>query len=122
MSADITGDGKINENDINSMVNYIVYGRFNKNKEMQEREVVPVKGPKIEVVSGMEGVQGRYISNVTVKISQEKQQAKVAKTMYTIMGTKTTEEIEIEEEEQIELTQAGVYKITSYNYALEGNK
>ena len=116
LSADVTCDGNIDEKDINSIVEYLVYGK------LEIKAVEPIKAPTIEMVSGKEVTNGRNISSVTVKIRQEQEEAKTEKTMYKITGTKTIEEQEVGKEKEIQLTEGGIYRITSYTYGNDGNK
>ncbi len=117
IAADVTFDGEINEKDIHTIINYILYG------ELQVKQVSPVISPKVEVISGIEAEKGRYLSNVTVKVTQENKETQTAKTIYEVTGSKTIEEKEINnKQEEIKLTEAGIYKITSYTYGVDGNK
>lgn len=117
LSADVNCDGKIDEKDVRSIVNYIVYGK------LETKEVEPVVAPKVEVVSGKQTEEGNYIARATIKITQENEESKTEKTIYEITGSETIEETEIiNQEEMIELAGNGVYKITGYTYGKDGNK
>ena len=117
ISADVNFDKEINEKDIRMIINYILYG------ELHVKEVERVIAPKTEVISGLEVEEGRYLSTVTVRITQQNEETKTAKTTYEITGTKTTQEKEINnKQEEVLVAEAGVYKITSYTYGIDGNK
>ena len=117
ISADVTCDGKIDIKDIESMMMYIVFG------DLQTEKVEQVKGPQIQIIQGSETeTKGWYNSNVKLKITEENEKEKTAKTIYKITGTKEQEYIEVDKEAEIELKEEGVYKVTAYTYGVLGNK
>ncbi len=117
LSADVTYDGNIDETDINSMINYIIEG------QLEERKVETVLPPKVEVIEGTNLEGEIYISSVRIRVAPENDETKTAKTVYEIAGTKKLEEKELaSKEEEIELIEPGVYKVTGYTYGMEGNK
>lgn len=132
---DVNKDGKVNEVDISkivrkeikdeisekaskfgtdNIVNKIVFGKY-------EFEPIPeVLAPEIQVIDGSLGENEWYTSSIKLKIiAKEKNQLK---TVYKIKGTKETPITQIEENDTIELTKDGVYKIVAYTYGKEGNR
>ena len=116
ISADVTCDGNIDEKDIKSIIKYIVFGKLSVDG------VETVKAPSVEVIEGNSVAEGRYNTNVKIKVAQKNEEEKSLKTIYKISGTKQQEEKQINKEEVLELVDEGVYKITSYTYGKLGNK
>ena len=116
-SADITCNRLIDDEDIKSIIRYIVYD------ELEIPTVKKVESPKIEVIEGKIGSDGKYVGKVKIKITQQNKKEDTEKTIYKITGTKEKEYTLIESESQeIELSGEGIYKITSYTYGKLGNK
>ena len=97
-----------------NIVNKIVFGKY-------EFEPIPeVLAPEIQVIDGSLGENEWYTSSIKLKIiAKEKNQLK---TVYKIKGTQETPITQIEENDTIELTKDGVYKIVAYTYGKEGNR
>lgn len=115
VSADVTGDGKIDGSDIRSLIDYIVFGRL-------EVEPIPsVESPKVEVIRGEEK-EGYYITDVGVKITEQNAKEKTDKTVYKITGTKEKSVTQIEDGSVVELNEDGIYKISAYTYGKLGNR
>ena len=113
-TADITGDGEIDLVDVNRLINYIVYGKW------EYTEVKTPEAPKIEVISEDENA-GCYIGKVEVKIEPNSIE-EGQRTIYKITGDKTQEETEIKRGEKITLEEEGDYLITAYTYGKAGNR
>lgn len=112
---DMNVDGEENEKDVETSVRYILYGELN----------IPsfdkVKEPKIEVVGGkFNNVIDAYEDTIKIKISKQDENA--VSTMYKIDGTRTKGYMKIDEDEVVELSENGVYKISAYNYGVAGNR
>lgn len=116
-SADVTCNRLIDDEDAKSIIRYIVYD------ELEIPAVKKVESPKIEVVEGKTGSDGKYVGTVKIKITEQNKKEETKKTIYKITGTKEQEYTQIEaSEEEIELSGEGIYKITSYTYGKLGNK
>ena len=114
-AGDINGDGELNLVDINKIINYIVYGTWN----YDERSMP--NAPEIEVISSKVLEEDYYEGEVIFKVIEDKT-TKNSKTTYKITGSKTQEETEISEEEEITIKGEGSYLITAYTYGVEGNR
>lgn len=116
-SADITCDKTVDDEDIKDMIRYIVYD------EIDIPLAEKVEAPKIEVIQGDLGNDGKYVGSVKLKITELNKKEDTLKTIYKITGTKTVDYIELEgTEQEIEITGEGIYKITSYTYGTLENK
>ena len=114
-SADMNNDNNINIIDITILIRYVVYG------ELDIPENQKIASPTIEVVSGTEGNNDWYTSNVEIKIKPNAESEIIGKTTYKIFGSKEVEETEIAENETITLEQ-GTYLISAYTYSKSGFK
>ena len=114
-SGDITGDKNIDEKDIGTLTNYIVFDKLDKN------EIKEVKSPKVEVVEGIEE-DGYYRNDVKIKITEENKENETEKTVYKIIGSKEVEVQKIENGGILTLSEDGIYKISAYTYGIDGNR
>lgn len=114
-SADFNNDNKLSIIDITILIRYIVYG------ELDIPENQAVASPEIEVVSGTEGTNDWYTSNVGIRITPKADESIIDRTTYKISGTKQVEETEIAANETITLEQ-GTYQISAYTYSKDGFK
>lgn len=114
-SADFNNDNNLSIVDITILIRYIVYG------ELDIPENQTVASPEIEVVSGTEGTNDWYTTNVGIKIIPKADAGIIDRTTYKISGTKQVEETEITENEIINLEQ-GTYQISAYTYSKDGFK
>ena len=121
-SANTTCDENVDIEDVNSVIDYIVWDR------LEIPEVDKIESPKVEVIEGDEGLDGKYTNGAKVKITQVNDAEKTLKTVYKI--TKIINgEIQAGEykeingtEEVIDLQEDGIYKITAYTYGTKENK
>lgn len=114
-SADLNNDNKVNTIDITIMIRYIVYG------ELDIEEASQVKSPTIEIISGTQGTNDWYTSNVELRIIANEDNVNIDKTTYKISGSKQVAETEIKAGETINLEQ-GTYQISAYTYSKSGFK
>ncbi len=114
-SADLNNDKQINIVDITILIRYTVYG------ELEIPENQEIKSPTIEIVSGTQGNNDWYTSNVSLKITPNIEENFLEKTTYKISGDKSQEETEIDSNQVITLEQ-GKYSITAYSYGKSGFK
>lgn len=114
-SADLNNDKQINIVDITILIRYTVYG------ELEIPENQEIKSPTIEIVSGTQGNNDWYTSNVSLKITPNIEENLLEKTTYKISGDKSQEETEIDSNQVITLEQ-GKYSITAYSYGKSGFK
>lgn len=115
-SADFNLDNKINHIDITILIRYEVYG------ELEIKENKEIESPNIEIVSGTEGTNGWYTSEVKFKVlANEADSSKIEKNTYKISGTKEVKETEITESDIVTLPK-GIYQITAYSYTKTGFK
>ena len=115
-AGDIVVNGEIDREDIDWMIEYLVFGRGNIENPNQ------VESPKVEVIDGDQDLDRDYKTDVTVKITEQNISSQTEKTVYKISGDMETEYTVIPENGEITLTQDGIYKITAYTYGIEGNK
>ncbi|HBC84677.1 MAG TPA: hypothetical protein DCZ30_04490, partial [Clostridiales bacterium] len=116
-SADITCDKTVDDEDIKHIIQYIVYDK------LQIPEVKKVQSPKIEITQGDIDADGKYSGSVKLKITQLNKKENTKKTIYKITGSKIQDYIEIDgEEQEIELSGEGIYKVTAYTYGELENK
>jgi len=113
LCADINKDGNVNQIDLNLLINYVVFGRLNVG------EIRMPKSPLIQVATGKLADNGWYTTNVKIRITEMETEDK-EKTTYKIDGPIQVEETTIPENEDIELKEDGIYKITSYTYSKDG--
>ena len=115
-AADLNNDNILNHVDITLLIRYIVFG------ELDIEENREISSPRIEIISGTEGENEWYISDVKFRvICTEIATDKIEKTTYKISGSNTITETEINENEEITLTQ-GTYYISAYTYGKQGFK
>ena len=115
-SGDMNRNGKIDKDDVESIIEYIVYGKLETNK------FATILKPEIKVTSGNFKVD-RYDSNVEIEITQKDENGQ--RTVYKVTDSNESEDgqyIEIENRESIKIEKDGIYKITAYTYGAEGNK
>jgi len=116
ISADITGDDKVDQRDVTALIRYIVFGDF------VLSDVKRPKAPSIDILTGTEGENGWYTSDVEVQITpRETEGVVLGKTTYTILGNTPVEETTIAEGETITLGE-GVHQIICYTYSEDGVK
>ncbi len=84
-------------------------------------ESTEVEKPSIEIVSGTEGDNGYYRSNVKLMITQINTE-NLNTIKYKLEGAMTSEEKEIENGDTIEITEEGVTTITVASYDNTNNK
>ena len=114
-SADFNNDNNLSIVDITILIRYIVYG------ELDIPENQTVASPEIEIVSGTEGTNDWYTTNVGVRIIPKADESITDRTTYKISGSKQVEETEITGNEIITLEQ-GTYQISAYTYSKDGFK
>lgn len=114
-SADMELDGKINKQDVNASINYIVYG------DLEIPEFAPVKAPLIEVISGTynENIEA-YEDDIEIRITTTQENA--LKTVYKVVGTVDTEYKEIISGDTVIIKSNGMYGIKAYTYGELGNR
>ena len=79
--------------------------------------------PKVEIISGTEGINNWYWSNVVVKVTEGTDyQSGVARTTYTLSGATTQAETTIANNGTITISNDGITTITAYTYDNAGNK
>lgn len=116
LSADITGDDKVDQRDVTALIRYIVFGDF------VLSDVKRPKAPSIDVVEGVEGEDDWYTSDVEIQIlPRETEGVVLGKTTYTILGDEPVEETTITAEETITLGE-GIHQIICYTYSEDGVK
>ncbi len=117
LSADMNMDGKVDIIDLTNLIRYIVFGK------MDVVTQVPVGSPTIYILNETEGVDDWYSSDVIFRIEKDTtSKIEILKNMYEITGTMTQAEREIGENEEITLTENGIYSITAYSYSIYGIK
>ena len=115
-SGDMNRNGKIDKDDVESIIEYIVYGKLETNK------FATILKPEIKVTSGNFKVD-RYDSNVEIEVTQKDENGQ--RTVYKVTDSNESEDgqyIEIENRESVKIEKDGIYKITAYTYGAEGNK
>ena len=116
-SADITCDKNIDDKDISSSIQYIVYNK------LEIPEVKKVESPKIEVTEGEKFGEDRYTGKVKIQIEQINKKEESKKTVYKVTGDKVTGYVELQgEKAEITLDKEGIYKVTAYTYGKLDNK
>lgn len=116
LSADITGDDKIDQRDVTALIRYIVFGEFNIS------DVKRPKAPSIEIITGTAGENEWYTSDVEVQITANETEGIVlGKTTYKVLGDTPIEETEITSGETVTLGE-GIHQIICYTYSEEGVK
>lgn len=113
-SADVNCNNEIDEKAVKSIINYIVFGDLN------IPEVNIVEKPSIEVIDGKLNSNTVYISDVTIKITENDEDA--LETIYKITGDKQQDYKTALNGEEVVLSDNGMYKITAYTYGKLGNK
>ncbi len=83
--------------------------------------------PTYEIMQGNKEQEGNewYNGNVTLKVLQGTTDlggSGIARTTYKIEGHINTEEVNIADQGTINITEDGIYNITTYNYDVAGNK
>lgn len=117
ISADINGDEKVNQQDVSLCIKYVVYGK------LEIGELTKPTAPTISFVSGTEGENGWYTSNVVLKVTEPKtSQVPISNMTYEIIGTVNKEESTIKNEELITIEQEGIYEIKCYSNTKAGVK
>lgn len=125
ISADLTVDNKINREDVNKSVKYIVYG------ELEIPEFDSVAAPTIEVIEGNYDSEDEcYTTDVKVKVTETATNG--IKTQYKVENSKgemvpyteisRTEATNGKYEVVLELAKDEVYKISAYTTGELGNR
>lgn len=112
-SADITCNKEIEENDVKSAVQYIVFGNI------EAPKVEKIEAPSLTVVEGHKNENGSFIGSTKVKLTQNDENG--VKNTYRILKYQE-EYLEISTEGIIELNETGVYTIVAYTYGELNNK
>ena len=113
-AADILFDQKINQIDITALIRYIVY------HDLNFAEIERPAKPEIEIISGEQGQEDWYTSDVEIQITENQEsEVKIGKTIYEIKGI---EEGVIKQSKEINLTQEGEFQIIAYSYSNIGVK
>ena len=114
-AADITIDNSMTMDDVDALVEHILYSNLN------IPEFDNVVEPKIEIVGGtFNNKIDAYEDNVTIKITA--QDSNATRTKYKIEGTNTKEYTVIESGDTFEIEENGVYKVSAYSYGVLGNR
>lgn len=133
VEGDVNKDGKVNSIDITKIIrnelddisiraktsidnisNYIVFGNLDIDS------VDEVKSPTIEILSGTQGENDFYTTDVSFKININDNNS--TKTVYKIFGSLEQDVTEINNDEVFNLNEDGVYKIVAYSYGKLGNR
>ena len=136
LSADMNFDGKIDNNDVQASVRYIVYGTYNIYEQTVAEDIRNVQQPKIEVVAGKFNEKlNSYTSEVTIRITETDKNA--TKTKYKIeeeideQNTGLEKYVEIEREytdengnviKEFTIQNSGPHKISAFTYGALGNR
>ena len=117
VSADVSGDGKITQKDVSILIKYVVYGK------LEIEELTKPTAPVIKFVSGTEGKNGWYTSNVVLKVEQPTNSPiAISKMTCEITGTISKEETTIKNDENITIEEEGIYEIKCYSVTQTGVK
>ena len=117
LSGDITGDGLIDQRDVSALIKYIVFGT------LDVGDILRPVAPSIEVIKGESNTENYYLSDVTVKITENTSTGvENLKTMYQVSGAETVPETELKSGTTLTFTKEGTYTITAYTYSKEGTK
>ena len=117
LSGDITGDGVIDQRDVSALIKYIVFGT------LDVGDILKPVAPSIEVIKGESNTENYYLSDVTVKITENTSTGvENLKTMYQVSGAETVPETEVKSGTTLTFTKEGTYTITAYTYSKEGTK
>ncbi len=117
VSIDVNGDGVINQKDVSILIKYVVYGK------LDIGELTKPSAPIISFVSGEEGENGWYTSNVVLKVTKpENSPIPITDMICSITGTNNQEEQIIRDGENITIELEGIYEINCYSLTQMGVK
>ena len=120
-SADVTSNRKLEDSDIKSIVNYIVFG------ELDAPKFDKIDSPSLKVIKGIKNEDGSFEGEATVQLTQNAENGtnnkyKIYKYGETPDINDNTEYLEATDGEEIKLTEAGKYAIVAYTYGELENK
>ena len=117
VSIDVSGDGVITQKDVSILIKYVVYGK------LDIGEVKRPTSPVISFVSGEEGEDNWYTSDVVLRVNKpENSPIPIEKMTCIITGTVEKEETEIKDGQNITIELEGTYEIKCYSVAQNGVK
>ena len=117
VSIDVNADGRINQQDVSILIKYVVYGK------LDIGELAKPTAPIISFVSGEEGENGWYTSNVVLKVTKPKNSPiPITDMICSITGTRNQEEKIIRDGENITIELEGIYEINCYSLTQIGIK
>lgn len=117
IAIDVDGDGEITQKDVSILIKYVVYGKLDIDGKKEPT------APILSVLSGEQGKNDWYTSNVELQITKpEKSPIKIEYMTIEVFGDGEVKETEIKDGEKIIIQKEGVYVIKAYSVSVIGTK